>query len=92
MIYQLYYCSYSITCFIVPWEIRSIGLRHLIDMDTGSHTFTQKRFEWIDHVLESELIHLEKWRRRPFSCPYRQFNMIWIIACSEYVNEVIVLV
>lgn len=47
----------------------------------------QGGYRWIS-LNESFLTSLDKWRQRPYFCPYRPFHGKWIMTCKSDLQNV----
>ena len=59
----------------------------LADDFTGITRGKQGVYRWIA-INESLLTTVEKWRRRPYFCPYKPFYGKWILTCKTHLQDV----
>jgi hypothetical protein len=59
----------------------------LVQEFIGIESFEQGAYRWLE-LNETLLTTLEKWRQRPYFCPYRPFHGKWILTCKSHLQGV----
>ena len=59
----------------------------LVEEFIGIKSFQQGAYRWLE-LNETLLTTLEKWRQRPYFCPYRPYHGKWILTCKSHLQGV----
>ena len=63
------------------------ALIELADEFLGIERKQLGRYKWVS-LNESLLTALDRWRQRPYFCPYRPYHGKWIMTCKSDVQNV----